>query len=430
MFLSVLNPSLEAAIAYQGESALFKALTAAFEELRSQSRIKNKSQYTKAIDKLVADHTGLKIELQILPGFEANAAVSVPLLNVNSPFWTSITAMYSKGLLRDFAKESQKKNGITGTLQSAEMDLLNGRVSGLFSQVRHDMYIWMGLLHPSYTNEELAATLLHEIGHAFTHLEALFLSCTMNLVLDQAWRELSDTTDDVQRLAIATTTAKVIGVKEQEAAAAAAAKSKDELSVLFLNNVFQEVRSATGASKYEFRLSEFSADRFASRHGAGRALVTALDKMDREGFGRFQKHRVSQLGFVLGEMLKVVALIGITSGLIIPLAIFGWLGLDDPEYKIYDDPGERIDRVRREMIAALKDRELPAEEQRRIHDDIKHIDELRKQITDRRSFYQWVWVNLTPSRRSQKNQMQFQQELERLANNDLFIKASQLNTLA
>lgn len=431
MLLTQLNPSLEAAIAYQGESAFFKELTEVVAGVRDQLQVSLNNAYVEKLDVVIQRHTGLTVHTTVIDSPELNAAMVVPMLDMNNPFWSIYRDQFPEAEFKRFVSQIQRKNGLMGELKQSEMDLLNGKVTGFFATVKHDMYLFRELLErKSFTDEEIAAIVLHEVGHAFTHLEALFLGCTMNLVLDQAWRELTETTDPVQRMAIARSTAKTIGVNEKVAEDAAEAKTQEELTVRYLSNVFSDVRSTTGASKYEFRLSEFSADRFAARHGAGRHLVTILDKMDKSGWGRYQKHRVSSIGFVVGEMIKILGYVVLTTGMIIPMVILGWLGLDDPQAKIYDDPGERIDRIRAEMVNALKDRTLPADHQKRIQEDLKQIDALRKTITDRRSFYEWVWGNLTPARRRQQNQMRFQQELERLVNNDLFVKASRFNTLA
>lgn len=432
MRLSPLSPSFETAIAYQGESALFKELTAAMADFRVTSMVNGQSEATRKVDAIIFKHTGLKINLTLINAPVINAYMMVPAIDVNSvmvdnydrdnPDWA------------DYVKMQQKRIGLTNEIRRAEVDLMNSRVSGFFSEISCEMGLFTGVFYDVFggktlDDDEIAAILLHEIGHAFTWLEALTMTVSMNLALDQCWREMANRTDPVQRLEVGLVAAKAMGIDEENAQALAKSKSKDEFSIVLIKSTIDKLRSSMGSHVYDYRMSEFSADRFAARHGAGLALVRALDKLDRLMGGSLQRHRVGPILFVLGEFLKIAFNIVSTVGLIIPIVLLGWLGVHDSEYKIYDDPGERLTRIRNELVAALKNTRLPKAELKRLHDDVVAIDKIRMKITDRRSFYEWVWVNLTPSRRAQKNKMQFQQELERLVNNDLYIKANQLNIL-
>ena len=62
--------------------------------------------------------------------------------------------------------------------------------------------------------------------------------------------------------------------------------------------------------------------------------------------------------------------------------------------------------------------------------DIEVIDQLREDVKDRYSYFTYLWLAMTSRRRKQFSQMRLQQELEALANNNLYVQASKLSHMA
>jgi hypothetical protein len=100
------------------------------------------------------------------------------------------------------------------------------------------------------------------------------------------------------------------------------------------------------------------------------------------------------------------------------------------EDNIYDLPTERLRRARSNLVQAMKDLSLESSDRRRILEDIEFIDNLTKDMIDRRTLLNLIWISLTPNRRKQHNQIKFQKELESLINNDLFVSAGKLTLMS
>lgn len=89
-----------------------------------------------------------------------------------------------------------------------------------------------------------------------------------------------------------------------------------------------------------------------------------------------------------------------------------------------------MNRIRQDMIQAMKSPKMDLEYRRRLQADSDTIAELMKGLKDRESLIGYVWRRLYSGRRKQMNQIETMQELETMANNELFVKANQLTVIA
>jgi hypothetical protein len=96
-----------------------------------------------------------------------------------------------------------------------------------------------------------------------------------------------------------------------------------------------------------------------------------------------------------------------------------------PLEKIYDDPKERLARIRREMVGELK---LTITDKRRkeIVQDLATLDYLLSKMDDKANILEAIWKYVIPTGRKTVAKKEFQQSIERLANNDLFVSAAKL----
>jgi hypothetical protein len=180
------------------------------------------------------------------------------------------------------------------------------------------------------------------------------------------------------------------------------------------------------------------ADQFANRHGAGRALVTALAKLFRESPDSYT--RPIWLSFIF-DVLKIIFYTGVISFAAIsnPLSIslwiaigsmvIGYLAVSNPELRIYDDPAERLERIRKDTIQTLKSNIFNQKVRNKLLADLEEMKEIAKPFKDYRSLANMLWIYIGSSRRRQYKQMRFEQELEKLVNNEIFVKAAQLQSL-
>lgn len=439
------RPSLEA-IAYQGQSMLFKELTVAFDEIvkASQSQGKLSKSYLEGFDlgKMIKHHTGLNVN--VIFDSEVNAYAQPPILDQNSPLLARWKTQFDISAFIDEIVTSRGKLSSYSKSTSGEIDLKKSRVKGLFAQIPLTICVGDGLWQRAgLSGEEVAAVTLHEVGHLFTFLETLVNTVSTNCVLIAAAEALGRLEERTERLTLVHETAKALDIKVEKPEQLADGKKEQFYTVLLRAGLERHVTSALGSSSYDMRNSEFLADQFANRHGAGRALAVGLDKMMRtfSAIGEYRSnafvfHLVTVLKFagmvillaLQGGAFSIAALLSV-GGLVALFLSVTYMVLANPEAQEYDLPIERLERVRRDMIQAMKNPKLPPTLRKRLNDDVEALATLIGDAKDHRTLLNYIWISLTPTRRKQFSQMRFQQELERLTNNELFAKASKLQTL-
>ena len=97
----------------------------------------------------------------------------------------------------------------------------------------------------------------------------------------------------------------------------------------------------------------------------------------------------------------------------------------NPHASVYDNPEERLQRIRNEMVGALKEAVSP-EQRASVSHDIALLDNIMKDFEDKPSWHELIWNHLLPNGRKTKANMSLQQDLEKLMNNDLFVAAARL----
>jgi len=223
--------------------------------------------------------------------------------------------------------------------------------------------------------------------------------------------------DETKRLEIIDATSKHFKLDSDELQWLSTSSNKETVYTVLVSNHIQQVRSELGSNVYDQRGFEHLADQYAARQGAGKPLVTALAKMNRRHPSRY-----STPLFLVMEALKIslLAMSPVILGPIVPLVLL--LGYD-PTNKIYDDPEARMKRIRHELISGMKDRTLSTERKKDLTKDLEVIDATLAEYQDRRSFYEYLYTTFLPGMRNQQKRMKQQQELEALANNELFAQS-------
>ncbi|MNI42524.1 hypothetical protein D3C73_968230 [compost metagenome] len=123
------------------------------------------------------------------------------------------------------------------------------------------------------------------------------------------------------------------------------------------------------------------------------------------------------------RVILFFALIIPTFGLVFLILLF------NPAIKVYDEPEARLARMKRELVASLKDKTLPPQQRKALVDDIDAVDALLAKIDDKRGLMELFYTSVLPSGRRQYQQLRFQVELEKLVNNQLFVTAEKLTNL-
>lgn len=309
--------------------------------------------------------------------------------------------------------------------QPLEIDLKNVTLKGKLV----DVLVFKLLLSESmlfdtsfFNDSELTATFLHEFGHVFNTFMTLGDYIWLNYYL----------TDGIEILLGKKQNKLKIEIFNQ--------KWLDENIPPAIHEQFTNDRSEENAKKVIFsamksaprhhltnnhllatRREEQLADMFATRLGYGKYLVSANYKHDRY-YGDPQLTERKWYAETAKIMLGLVLL---------PVAVIGMLMYDplihDGLSVRYDDPMTRNIKVRRDLVAQLKN---PGPLDRDdIVADIDAIDAIIKEYSNNSSIFDGIINFFRPSIRKQRQNTKAEDDIESLMNNDLFIQAHKLSKL-
>lgn len=422
-------------IAFQSTD-FFDAITEAFQKLKDAKsppatndiHSKPMIEWTAQADipKIVEKYTGLNIDFQCAASSIAPAYTMLPDIDRNHPlmddfrrgFWTN------KDSKREFKKE---KEALVGAI-----DLKAGKVSGLYTKIESPIFIGSEMIRGStYTAEEIAAVFLHEVGHLMTYYEYLGRSLLLTHVLGDLSKDFKGASTQSQKVEILRVVKRELELDDIDEGVIESNTSAESFISLVVSQYATTRRSATGSAMFDHRTTEALADQYVSRLGGGKHLVTGLDKLFRM-YGSKAYQDTKTIAF--GRLFKVAFAILLTI-LLLPLAIAFIIGMlfmmmtSHPSDE-YDEPKVRMDRVKQDYLQAMKRPNVTKEQRKSLQEDYDAIEKVLEDVNYEKSFFTYVWTTIFPKARKQAKLDKELQQLERLANNELFGKFNKLKTLS
>lgn len=432
MIKGKLRASLES-IDFQS-GAFYAELTNAFAQLKklSASALKNTDAADPAtpavlLAAIIKNHTGMNVEV-FLEDF--GPCISIPGVNRNNP------------LINDFVKNFvDNKDGIKMIREAkgfarGSVNIRTGRVSGVFAETKPALYIPPSMIASSaFTAEELSAVVLHEVGHVFVYFEFIARSVRTNQVLAGVARALDQTSTQKDREVVLMSVKQALNLKEMDAAEVAKITDKKITEVVIITNVIKETRSEIGSNLYDDNNFEFLADQYASRQGASRALVTALDKLERMDESIAVR---SMPSYLMMEAVKLMMLLGtLVTAASLPILVFipaimtaGIVFGDAVGSTDYDRPRVRFKRIRNDLVEAMKSKGISPELEKAYKEDIVAIDKILENVNDRLQFIGYISLYVFRLGKARFDAEKLQQDLEGFVANDLFGRSKDLKALA
>lgn len=419
------NPLLALESIQFQDLSFFRELTIIFAELAKLPKKEiSESELSADLSRCVAKHTGLKISFDL---GNMDPCVEIPAVNRNN---TLINQW-----LRNFISSGDGLRMIdeAGNVARGGVNLKTGKVSGIFTEMPTTIHLKAAMLAKGskYTPEENAGITLHEVGHIFTYCEFMSRMVTTNQALAGIAKALDSAGTPDEREMVFISAKKALGLNELDAKELAKTNNHKVVETVVITNVVAKSIAELGSNIYDLSSWEYLADQYAARHGAGRHVVSGLDKLYR---GMFHISFRSTPMYVAMEALKLlgVAMLFISPSLgKFTLDIsFMMLLRDGQGDGTYDTPEARFRRVRNQVVEALKHAKLSEDDVQRLKADLVALDDILKRVNDRRQLIGLVSDTLAFWSRGQRNQKKLQQELEALAANDLFVKAQEFKQLA
>lgn len=304
------------------------------------------------------------------------------------------------------------------------IDLKNVKVKGkIVDSLGYTVILGHQLLNgiANITVEEVTAAMMHEFGHIFNSFMTLGDYVWLNYYLTDGIEVMLGKKTDRFKLELYNDRWMADNVPEADWKAFIENKNEETAKRV----VLQAVRSMqrhhlTDNDITAKRREEQGADLFASRLGYGRALASVLYKVD-----RYYESPSLARSVWMGEFAKVCVTL-----LALPLAIVGLMVYDPVAWDAhtmegrYDPPMQRLVKIRQDIVAQLK-RPGPLNP-KGLADDLDAIDELIKEYSNRTSIFDHLINFFRPSIRKMNQNTKVEDDIEFLANNDLFVQASKL----
>lgn len=405
------------------DGMFYKELTLAIEELRKNTEDKKQkgdsffqTDSIKLIIETIRDYTNLKIEIS-----EGAPAIYTPVLALNHILSNQdrLKELQDNGVDMTTSSEHLMRILKTKALQGS-VNLKKGKVSGCFEKYVFGMEMPQYFLTENFmTAEECAAIMLHEIGHVFTFIEFSNRTMTTNQTIAGLTRILDKNISNANREIIYTKASKALELDAVKTEALKKCRTEEQLSVVIVDAEIEKCKSELGFSIYDVTSCEYLADQFCARQGAGRALVTGLDKI-------FKLPNPSTLVDDTMSFFKIIAASFMTLGLYLPFwaasVIFG----PDKNNDTYDNPAARMNRIKLQNMELIKNPNLSPEVKKVILAEIKMIERCASDYKDRLSSLELVAYYLRPGYRNAHKYELLQKDLEKLSSSDLFSAAAKL----
>lgn len=383
------------------------------------------------LNDIIKGSTNLDIKVEYVPTRELVFGILVPGFNGHS----GTTARRSGAPISLKSREMQEK------VLKSTVDLEKAQVTGEFTKVPFTMLIPEKVFTGRYTAEEVTAGILHEIGHAFFTLATIGEYTWLNYYLTDGMEVLLGKKPNKYRVDLLNydyLENQITDQKQREKLIADPSEKNLRRAILEVCHKQPRNHMTNQVTRGAIKRDEQLADVFAMRMGFSRHLATFIDKISREGPAgkRYARKRGMFVTMEIVKLLKniIVGTLGAvftihTLGLSGIFALFYIIGnsIDGDFDKDYDNPTERIVKMRREVVTQIKDAGTSPTEKLALDEDLKVID----QLLDKRNQFESVWESLgymiAPRARREKHRLKHEELLESLLANDLFVQANRFN---
>ena len=400
-------------------------LTNAIAESRSAGKLD-----TKRISEIVRKHTNLSVQVGLDSSLQPNAYVIPPKIDKNHPLMNEWR--------RTFSQNTDGVNAVNfaGGAAMGSVDFETGKVHGFFTKLTSDIYITRGAFERYgnlvLTPEEVTAIFLHEIGHTMTYFATLGQTFRTAFILDGFVREATKSNDSEHRVKLIRSFEEGTGVTITDKNIVMESDNPGTITTVVLSDIVEASRSQYGTTLYDLRSWESLSDQYAARQGCAADLATALDKLtgiyEPMYYRSTFKYLMVEIGKLLGLILLITANV-LLMNIIGMIIVFVYLAAS-PHNREYDNPHERLVKLRNEMISQLKQRNIAPERSKSLMEDIESINRILVNVKDRHTFFEKFWLLISPYTRRQVKMGKEIQELEQLVNNEIFVEAAKLKNLA
>lgn len=418
---------------YFQKTDFFDDLVLSINKLRQLDKSLNnkiffESKEFKDISYIIKKYTNLQV---VFENDNQNACAYIPLINNNHVLFNND----DKEIIRDW--DINVEEYINDIIKNVKKNIVKGyvdfkhcKVDGIFKEFVNRIGINRNLFldNTDYTDQEISAIILHELGHIFTFFEYSSRLITTNQALSLTMKCVDkNISKDKKEIIFMSITDNKLTKDELETLVKT--NSTQTAAVIILGAKIRDCESELGVNLYDYTSAEYLADQFATRLGAGQYLVTGIDKLSRH---------YKTLGRVFNSVWyggwSLYFIISLTPASIVSISIIYLFlliikVLSNTKANKYDDDYNRYTRIRLQNTEALKNRDLTTEEKNFYLKQNEIIENVISNYNDNKGFIDTLSYWVKPGYRKAHDFEVLQKNLERLAGNKLFDKAAKLSTL-
>jgi hypothetical protein len=292
------------------------------------------------------------------------------------------------------------------------------------------------------TARQIVAILMHEVGHAFTHVSNTYRSIkNTTRLLETMKGEVTDesTGKDIVRLAYRNVLGQEKDVED---------KSIPTLYVEFVDDMLRSNLGFDVGNPHYATDSEELADNFSAKFGLGLELAVALKGM-RENGPSLSKLFFTPDSIIYGVYISLVTFVlslSVTMAVAAPFVAFaiGYLLIkisryvidiitlgDASESRTYDYDERRVIRIKNTMVNRLRTAKLDKEEKKQMVANIEEVVSTSKFFIkySNERFTAKFMNNLLAFNRTARDSKKIEEAIEDLMENDLHVASNKLRTI-
>jgi len=409
------------AIFHQHDSTLGKELEDAIADLQKENKtIKQNDLRAANLENIVEKHLGLSVDFNL--DKSAGAYVYIPHIDPNSIMVDDELRYYFKTVTMPKILKDKK-------VLEGQVDLVKAKVSGDLCNIVSPIHVCQDYFTTSsrLTPAEITGIILHEIGHIFVYFEMMTRLTRTNYIMTDVLESLMEVKDKKEKLEMLTKIEKLTkSTIENKEKIAERSINKDKLTVVVLCADIEKSKNDLGADIYSQRGYEQLADNFASRFGYAVPLATGLNKIYKQ-FGDMATRSPWLHCFMeICSMFLTASLayFALTTGFyyFVYLFVYRLVMATQANNSSYDDPKERVKKLKNQINDLLKNPDLTIDQKRKLVEDHNNTTKVLDMLYDNIGWAESLW-KLSFGRKS-ANVIKEQDLLEGLANNDLFAAAA------
>lgn len=401
------------AINFQHGIDVMDQLEAAFVKLREGGDYTMRGFQNAGLEKIIWNSSKMTIEVNLSrPAYGMDPVECYIVL----PTYKSMHSFFGSNAAITNARDGVTAIRAAGDVLNAGVDLKRGQLTGGFTKAVSRIFMSASFINGPLTPRQQAAVFLHECGHGFTFFEFFAETTRTNYTMYALNQAFSQTAEHSVRLKLVTTLEDALNIKIEDPKALANSKTEGEREVVIVTAVADRIRSELASSVYDARATEYLADQYAIRMGAGKDLAEAVAAMDKFVGGLASTPQTRAL-FTAAVAINF-AVTASVAAFITPVAVVIPLGLlffDPRDDKLQEDPLERTKVIERELIMALRDKTLDGKYVKGILEDIKIVQAQIAQLKPSEILIM-KWIGkLAPRSRKARKMEQFMKDMEALS---------------